>query len=111
MNDSTSAEGAMITPDAPRPGTDPARVSQKSHRGPRTAERNAYAPDPDPHASEHLGDEVFRRIVEGARDYAIFLLSPEGYIRTWNLGAERIKGYAPRDIIGKHFSIFYAQEA
>ncbi|MGE5179037.1 MAG: PAS domain S-box protein [Bacteroidota bacterium] len=101
----------MITPDAPRPGADPPRVPQGSHRGPRTAERAALAPDPDPHASERLGDEVFRRIVEGARDYAIFLLSPEGYIRTWNLGAERIKGYAPRDIIGKHFSTFYTQEA
>jgi PAS domain S-box-containing protein len=56
-------------------------------------------------------DEVFRLLVESVQDYAIFLLSPEGKVMTWNAGAERIKGYAAREIIGEHFSRFYATEA
>lgn len=54
--------------------------------------------------------EHFRAIVEGARDYAIFMLDPLGRVITWNPGAERIKGYSAEEIIGKHFSIFYSQE-
>jgi sigma-B regulation protein RsbU (phosphoserine phosphatase) len=49
----------------------------------------------------------FRLLVESVKDYAIFILDPRGHIATWNPGAERIKGYAAREIIGKHFSIFY----
>ncbi len=56
------------------------------------------------------GDEQFRLLVASVRDYAIFLLDPQGTIATWNLGAERIKGYAAHEIIGKHFSIFYPPE-
>jgi len=56
-------------------------------------------------------DEVFRLLVESVQDYAIFLLSPEGNVMTWNAGAERIKGYAASEIIGQHFSKFYATEA
>ena len=56
-------------------------------------------------------DESFRLMVEGVRDYAIFLLSPEGIVRSWNQGAERIKGYAAHEIIGQHFSRFYPAEA
>src|SRR5215217_1153542 len=52
-------------------------------------------------------DDLFRLLVESVRDYAIFLLDPEGHIRTWNEGARRIKGYSADEIIGKHFSIFY----
>ncbi len=54
--------------------------------------------------------EHFRAIVEGARDYAIFLLDPKGRIVTWNPGAERIKGYRSEEIIGQDFSVFYPQE-
>jgi PAS domain S-box-containing protein len=57
------------------------------------------------------GDESFRLLVGAVRDYAIFHLTPEGIVATWNQGAERIKGYAPSDIIGKHFSTFYPKEA
>lgn len=53
----------------------------------------------------------FRLLVEGVKDYAIFMLSPEGNIASWNIGAERIKGYRTAEIIGKHFSIFYTEEA
>ena len=56
-------------------------------------------------------DEPYRQLVEGVRDYAIFLLDPQGHILTWNRGAELIKGYAPAEIIGKHFSVFYPQSA
>jgi PAS domain S-box-containing protein len=44
------------------------------------------------------------------QDYAIFLLDPTGHIRTWNKGVEKLKGYKPDEIIGKHFSTFYMKE-
>ena len=56
------------------------------------------------------GDERFRLLVESVTDYAIFILDPDGKIATWNVGAERIKGYRADEIIGKHFSIFYPPE-
>jgi PAS domain S-box-containing protein len=49
-------------------------------------------------------------LVEAVRDYAIFMLEPDGRIRTWNAGAQRIKGYKASEIIGKHFSCFYPEE-
>lgn len=55
-------------------------------------------------------DYLLTILVESARDYAIFVLDPRGYIKTWNEGARRIKGYESSEIIGKHFSIFYPQE-
>jgi PAS domain S-box-containing protein len=54
--------------------------------------------------------EPFRLLVESVKDYAIFILDPNGYISTWNLGAEVINGYRADEIIGKHFSIFYTEE-
>jgi PAS domain S-box-containing protein len=54
---------------------------------------------------------AFRLLIESATDYAIFLLDPQGYVSSWNAGAERIKGYQTDEIIGKHFSIFYTAEA
>ncbi|HEY9778331.1 MAG TPA: PAS domain S-box protein [Planktothrix sp.] len=55
--------------------------------------------------------EVFRMLVSSVKDYAIFMLDPDGYVATWNEGAQRIKGYSADEIIGKHFSRFYTQEA
>ena len=55
-------------------------------------------------------EERFRLLVEGVKDYAIFMLSPAGKILSWNLGAERIKGYRAEEIIGRHFSTFYTPE-
>jgi PAS domain S-box-containing protein len=52
----------------------------------------------------------FRILVHSVKDYGIFMLDPDGYIMTWNEGAERIKGYTAEEIIGKHFSTFYPQE-
>jgi PAS domain S-box-containing protein len=56
-------------------------------------------------------EERFRLMVEAVRDYAIFLLDPDGRVATWNVGAERLKGYKADEIIGKHFSLFYPEEA
>jgi PAS domain S-box-containing protein len=52
----------------------------------------------------------FRLLVQGVTDYAIYMLDPNGRVTNWNAGAERIKGYAPDDIIGEHFSRFYTDE-
>jgi len=53
---------------------------------------------------------LYRLLVESVRDYAIFALDPKGVIITWNVGAERIKGYSAQEIIGRHFSTFYTAE-
>jgi PAS domain S-box-containing protein len=58
----------------------------------------------------HESQEQFRRLVQGVTDYAIFMLSPEGYVSSWNSGAQRIKGYTPEEIIGQHFSRFYTDD-
>ncbi len=54
--------------------------------------------------------EQFRLLVQGVTDYAIYMLNRDGYVSSWNAGAERIKGYAPDEIIGRHFSCFYTEE-
>ena len=54
---------------------------------------------------------IYQLMVEQTKDYAMFFLDTEGRIMTWNLGAQRIKGYAPGEIIGRHFSTFYTREA
>jgi PAS domain S-box-containing protein len=55
-------------------------------------------------------EERFRLMVEGVKDYAIFMLDPGGRITTWNDGAERIEGYGEEEILGRHFSSFYPEE-
>ncbi|MDR3735777.1 MAG: sigma 54-interacting transcriptional regulator [Acidobacteriaceae bacterium] len=55
-------------------------------------------------------DQQLRSIIDSVKDYAIFLLDPEGNVATWNPGAERIKGYSADEIIGRHFSIFYPDD-
>src|SRR5215212_8834637 len=55
-------------------------------------------------------EERFRLMVEGVKDYAIFMLDPGGLITTWNDGAERIEGYGEEEILGRHFSSFYPKE-
>jgi PAS domain S-box-containing protein len=67
---------------------------------------------PVTHPEEQLRQnaEIFQLLVAAVRDYAIFMLDPQGNIATWNAGAQRIKGYAPSEIIGRHFSTFYSEE-
>ena len=55
-------------------------------------------------------EQRFRLLVQGVKDYAIFMLDPNGFVATWNEGASRIKGYTAEEIIGKHMSIFYPPE-
>lgn len=57
------------------------------------------------------GGEIYRLLVENVRDYAIFVLDPEGHVLTWNAGAQAIKGYSREEIVGQHFSKFYLPEA
>src|SRR5262249_51200567 len=64
-------------------------------------------PNPDPLKPS---EEIYQHLVESVRDYAIFLLDPQGVIQTWNTGAERIKGYRAEEVIGRHFSHFYTPE-
>jgi PAS domain S-box-containing protein len=54
-------------------------------------------------------ERQFRLLVQGVTDYAIFMLDREGRVASWNAGAQRIKGYAPEEIIGRHFSQFYPE--
>ena len=60
-------------------------------------------------AEEELreSEERFRLLIHGVRDYAIFMLDPDGRVMSWNEGAERINGYTPEEIVGRHFSTFY----
>jgi PAS domain S-box-containing protein len=55
-------------------------------------------------------EERFRLLVQGVTDYAIYMLSPQGEVTNWNVGAERIKGYQADEIVGQHFSRFYTEE-
>ena len=54
--------------------------------------------------------ERFRHFIASVTDYAIYTLSPDGVVVTWNAGAQRFKGYRPEEIIGRHFSVFYTDE-
>ena len=53
--------------------------------------------------------DEYRRLVASVRDYAIFMLDPNGYIRAWNAGAQALKGYSADEAVGQHFSVFYTQ--
>ena len=52
----------------------------------------------------------FRMLVAGVRDYAIYMLAPDGTVTNWNAGARAIKGYEAAEIVGQHFSRFYTEE-
>jgi PAS domain S-box-containing protein len=56
------------------------------------------------------GEDIARLLVNAVTDYAIFMLDPMGRVASWNAGAERFKGYASHEIIGRHFSAFYTEE-
>ena len=52
-------------------------------------------------------ERSFRLLVEGVADYALYMLDPTGIVTSWNIGGQRIKGYSPEEILGRHFSAFY----
>jgi len=57
-----------------------------------------------------LDPRAYERLVHSVVDYAIYILDPDGYVSSWNPGAERIKGYSAEEIIGEHFCLFYTPE-
>ncbi|HZU37105.1 MAG TPA: PAS domain S-box protein, partial [Gemmataceae bacterium] len=71
---------------------------------------NALAGQHRAEAGLRQSEEHFTQLVANVRDYAIFMLNAQGYVLTWNAGAERIKGYQAHEIIGQHFSRFYPKE-
>jgi PAS domain S-box-containing protein len=80
-------------------------------REPRRSAREAAAIGTRSDAAFSLeANGLYRLLVDSVRDYAIFVLDPTGHIRSWNIGAERIKGYRAEEIIGQHFSVFYTDE-
>ncbi len=68
------------------------------------------ATKPSSTITAHDAEVSFRLLVESVKDYAIFMLDPEGRVVTWNRGAEAIKGYRAKEIVGRHFSRFYPPE-
>ncbi len=61
-------------------------------------------------AGRRVAEERLRLLVGSVRDYAIYMVDPAGYVGSWNAGAERIKGYAPAEILGQHFARFFTPE-
>ena len=78
--------------------------------GGRGFDRGAASLQQGPGGIAHETGELHRLLVDSVDEYAIFALDSDGYILSWNAGAQRIKGYTPDEIVGKHFSIFYPQE-
>ena len=62
------------------------------------------------HEDLRRSEEHFRSLVEGVRDYAIFMLDPQGRVASWNAGAERLMGYKAEEIVGERFSKFFIDE-
>jgi PAS domain S-box-containing protein len=58
----------------------------------------------------HLTEQQFRILVQGVKDYALYMLDPRGHVSSWNSGAQQIKGYAAEEVLGQHFSRFYTEE-
>jgi len=67
-------------------------------------------PTPSARSAPSPTDDRFRLLVEAVQDCAIFMLDADGWVTTWNAGAERIEGFASEEIIGRHFSVFYPRE-
>ncbi|QWT19701.1 PAS domain S-box protein [Bacillus sp. NP157] len=68
------------------------------------------APGPADVMALGQSDTQFRLLVDGVADYAIYMISPDGRVASWNSGAQRIKGYLPAEIIGRHYRAFYTEE-
>jgi PAS domain S-box-containing protein len=102
-----SADGSTVFRfDLPRHASGEAQVATFDHATPAAV---PLLEPPPAHDAGHHGDERFRTLVESIKDYAIFMLDPAGNVATWNIGAQRIKGYEAHEIIGRHFSVFYPE--
>jgi PAS domain S-box-containing protein len=87
-----------------------AAMSDSGENSRRVAELQQRLETLEKQKASHQTAEQLRLMIEAVHDYAIFLLDAEGHIRTWNAGAQRIKGYKASEIIGKHFSCFYPEQ-
>jgi PAS domain S-box-containing protein len=85
-------------------------ASDKSKRSTSPRKRTGKARATSRAARLQDADELYRLLIESVTDYAIFVLDETGVVRSWNPGAQRLKGYTEDEIIGKHFSIFYPRE-
>lgn len=72
--------------------------------------RDEGGPTAAEQATARFADQRFSLMVDAVSEYAVFLLDPEGKVASWNAGAERIKGYAEHEIVGRHFEVFYTDE-
>ncbi len=97
----------MTDPEANSPNAPPSAALPDAEAINAAAREEALQASTD---ALQASDERFRLLVEGIRDYAIFMLDPEGRVTSWNAGAQRFKGYTAQEIIGQHFSRFYTQE-
>src|SRR3989440_4420887 len=68
-----------------------------------------FKKDQQPQRDLFESERNFRLLVEGVTDYALYMLDPAGVVTSWNVGGQRIKGYAPEEILGRHFSRFYTE--
>ena len=89
-----------------------------SNRRPKSSDLPNGGPTPiTPIANSGLseaikhGGRIYQLMVDSVRDYVIIMLDPAGYIASWNQGAQRIKGYDADEIIGRHFSVLYTEDA
>lgn len=89
------------------PKQPPPRVGVHEARRKEAFGSDAAGVEQAPGGIAHEAGELHRLLVASVQDYAIFALDPDGYILSWNTGAERFKGYTADEIIGRHFSIFY----
>jgi PAS domain S-box-containing protein len=103
---STNARRLFLGEDDFSPGRDsPANAAHDLKSGAGESMPTRRAPSP---LSESA--ESYRLLVSSVRDYAIYMLDATGHVASWNLGAERIKGYAADEIMGKYLSVFYTPE-
>ncbi len=63
----------------------------------------------EPQESSQISERSLRMLIDGVVDYALYMLDPRGIVTSWNPGAQRLKGYKPKEILGRHFSTFYTE--
>jgi len=83
-------------------------VSDLHHLAVVPAEASQAAPVAAPTGDD--SERLFRLLVQGVTDYAIYMLDTDGHVTNWNPGGERIKGYSASEVVGRHFSMFYTDE-